>query len=232
MKNLPLIVYILLGLLNMYASATGNAVLVYISKPALMLVLLAYFMRRTPPPHNVGRRLMVAALVFSWLGDTLLMFVENPPHIEWFFLLGLVAFLCTHLFYIAYFYKLPAKGEPFLRRQPLWVIPFIAFLIGNTTLLWPGIPVEMKAPVAVYSSVIVAMAFSCLNLKGRIPKGIFGLLLGGVLLFVVSDTLIGLNKFRFPNSYTQSFIMLFYLAGQWLIAEGAIRMERLSPNGD
>lgn len=227
MKNPFLFAYVLFGLLNMYASAQGHSTLVYISKPALMLILLAYFWRETPPPHNAARWLMVAALVFSWLGDTLLMFVENPPNIEWFFLFGLVAFLFTHLFYIAYFSKLPKKGSPVLKRQPLWVIPFVLFLIANTTILWPGIPTEMKIPVAIYSGVIVTMALACFNLWKRIPQPVFGLLFAGVMFFVVSDTLIGLNKFRFPMSYGQTFIMLFYLTGQWLIAEGAIKMQKM-----
>ncbi|MGB1217990.1 MAG: lysoplasmalogenase family protein, partial [Saprospiraceae bacterium] len=82
-------------------------------------------------------------------------------------------------------------------------------------------------PVVVYSSVIVVMALACLNLKGRIPMGIFQLLFLGVVFFVISDTLIGINKFKTPILYGQSWIMLLYLTGQWLIMEGTIKMHKL-----
>jgi uncharacterized membrane protein YhhN len=227
MKHALVILYALVGIINIYASSAGHTTLIYISKPALMLILLAHFLKETPRPNNAAKWIMVAALVFSWLGDTFLMFVENPPNIEWFFLLGLAAFLFTHVCYAIYFTKLPAAGPPFLKRQPIWVLPFLAFLVGNTMTLWPGIPAEMKIPVAVYSSVIVLMALFCVNLRGRIPHQAFMSLFVGVMLFVVSDTLIGINKFRHAVPYGQALIMIFYLAGQFFIVRGAINMHPL-----
>ncbi len=227
MKNIFLILYVLLGGSNIFASIINHSLMVQITKPFLMLLLIGYFLQNTIRTTSTFRKLIVAALFFSWLGDTFLMFVENPPYIASFFLFGLLAFLVTHLFYAYSFLKVPktTNKSPFLKEKPFWIVPFILFLMGSIYLFWPGIEAPLKIPVVIYSSVIVGMALCCLQLKGRIPENIFLFLFLGVLLFVASDTLIGVRKFREPFFGIQGAIMVLYLAGQWLIAEGSIKMN-------
>ncbi len=225
MKNKLLILYLVLSILNIIASAIDHSVLIYITKPLLMLVLIGYFLKQAHQPTSTFKKIIVAALFFSWLGDTFLMFVENPPFIEWFFLIGLGAFLIAHLCYISAFLKIPSQETSFLKKQPWWIAVFLGFLLLNIYTLWSGIPADMKIPVVIYSCVIVLMAITCLHLKGRIPKEAFLYLFGGVLLFVLSDTCIGIKKFKYFFPFAQATIMILYLSGQLFICQGAIKIH-------
>ncbi len=225
MKNIYLVLYFIAGIANIIASAIDHTMLIFITKPLLMLFLIGYLMKEATLPSSTFKKLMVAALFFSWQGDTFLMFVENPPFIEWFFLLGLGAFLIAHLCYMTAFLKAPLGHDHFLKKQPYWIIFFLIFLVGNILFLWPGIPADMKIPVVLYSLAIVAMAISCLNLKGRVPADAFKLLFIGVLLFVASDTLIGIRKFKEPFPFIQGFIMILYLTAQLMITLGAVKVH-------
>ena len=84
----------------------------------------------------------------------------------------------------------------------------------------------MRLPVAVYALAIVAMAITALNMSGRVRVTIFGGLFWGVMLFVVSDTLIAFNKFSEPIPYARLSIMLTYLLAQLLIAWNGARALR------
>ncbi len=236
MKKTFYYLYIILCGINIIFGELLNLVpVIFATKPLLMPVLLVFFLQNTPAPTTTFRKWMIAALIFSFLGDTFLMFVENPPQIALFFLFGLGSFLITHLCYAISFFKIPSNGNHYLKKAPWWILFFLAFLIGNSWMLLPGIEAEdpgMKIPVVIYSAVIVSMALTCINLKGRVPSKNYSLLLLGVLAFVVSDTFIGINKFVLPESRTWArvLIMCFYLFGQLLIVQGAIKVHAFLNN--
>ncbi len=50
-----------------------------------------------------------------------------------------------------------------------------------------------------------------------------GLLWLGAMLFVIADSLIGVNKFAQPFAYAIPVIVSCYFAGQVLIAAGSVR---------
>ena len=64
-----------------------------VAKPLLLPLLIGYYLT-TSSKEELSRTVLLA-LVFSWLGDVLLMF---QPQSELFFIGGLLAFLVAHLY--------------------------------------------------------------------------------------------------------------------------------------
>ena len=162
------------------------------------------------------------------------MFVENDAQKEHFFLLGLGSFLITHLFYLLAFLNVPTAKSQGLFSQKKWLLlPFVIYLIGNTFFLWPDIPADLRIAVFVYSSMIIAMTAGAINLKPILNTRTFNLLLLGVGLFVLSDSIIGLNKFKAHQislPYPRLLIMIPYLLGQYFIAKAGVLYHEKSQN--
>ncbi len=220
-KNIPRLAFFAAAMLNLLGEITVNNTLVYCTKPLLMPLLalwLAVAVNRTSE-QSFLRRAVLGALVFSTLGDVLLMF-SGPL----FFLLGLVFFLLAHLFYIGGFTAVCSFKNGFLNRQPWWALPFLAFPVLLLILLWTGIPSGMRTPVAIYAGIISVMALSVVNLKGKISNSIFSTLLAGALLFLVSDSLLAIAKFGQPFEGARWTIMGTYIGGQYLLVLGVARM--------
>jgi uncharacterized membrane protein YhhN len=197
-----------------------------LTKPLLISSLAVYFYQSAAGTFGAWRSLIFAGLIFSVIGDVLLLFAKNPENGETFFLLGLGSFLVTQVCYAAGFAKIHPAWGGILSKKRWLVLPLLTYFVLIFSQLWSGIPSAMKVPVAVYAVAIFSMTASAQNLGGRIRKADFQLIFCGALLFMVSDSLIALTKFgsgffQIPNP--PFFIMLTYLAGQGLIVKGAVR---------
>ncbi len=222
-KNIWLSLFCINVLLNLYAEATQNISLIYITKPLLMIFLGFHFYFNKATDSNYGKLILIG-LFFSFLGDTFLMFRETGARSQQYFLLGLGSFLVTQSLYFIAFWKY-ANGKGYIRKHPWVAIIFLAFLISNSLFLLPDLPSAFKIPVLVYSTIITLMVLSCTNLYREIPNAVFAYLVIGVLLFMCSDTLIGLNQFKKEDiqiPYSRIAIMFTYILAQFLIIKGSI----------
>jgi len=221
-NNTWLYLFFIAAALNLFAEITYNQTLTYISKPLLMIFLgIHFWINRTT---NRFTNLILAGLFFAFLGDTLLMFRTGAEGQTNFFLFGLASFLLTQLCY-AIAFRRRANSPSFLQRQPLVAIPFVLYLVGNTFLLWGDLPSAFRPPVMAYSTVITLMVISCCNLYGSISNEIFTPLMIGVLLFVLSDTLIGISSFKMEIPYSGLLIMSTYIAAQYLIVRESLLLD-------
>lgn len=214
-----------LSCLHIAAGLASNTWLTSFSKPLLLSSLSLYFWFSSGQAAPFFRRALMAGFLFSIAGDTLLIFSDAEPL---FFLLGLGSFLLTHLCYLSAFGSYRAFRQGYLYQRPWLLLPFVLLFIGNVLFLWPDLSAEMAFPVTVYAAAIVSMAVAVFNLVKRIPTGTFYTLIAGVLLFILSDTLIGIRQFKsgsitVPQSHL--LIMSTYLAGQYLIARAGISMS-------
>ena len=162
---------------------------------------------------------MFMALVFSLLGDILLMFVDQSPH---FFTAGLTAFLLAHVSYIVLFFKVK-KGT--YRNRGIGVL-LIAIIYLN---LIHGLIHEnlggLRIPVLIYMAAIMGMFIAVAARKDDVTKLSYSLVLVGAILFIVSDSILALNKFYKPILYPQVSIMLTYGLAQFLITLGVLKQE-------
>jgi len=229
--------YFIIAAVEIFAEVTDNTMLRFFSKPLLMIVLIAFYMQAVGSNWNKIHKLMRIAFVFSWVGDVALMFVPKDaadtsimgfPKNENFFLVGLVGFLITHILYAVAFADVTNKKAAALLPKKFWIaIPLLIYMVALLSLLVPGITGNPKTkdfliPVLVYSTAIASMTVFAINRYGRVNEKSFALVFGGALLFMFSDSIIAINKFMYPFATASIFIMVLYIAGQYLIAKGAL----------
>ena len=226
MARFILILFFIDAAINLWAEYSQQEVLILISKPLLISLLALWFFIKTRPFRHPFERWILVGLLFSIGGDTLLMFVENGPKDDRFFLLGLGSFLLAQLSYLTGFLKYPDARTGAVSQRPFLALPFLLYLIVLLSSLWEGIPEAMTLPVAIYALAIVGMAVAAYNLRNKLPFTAFSPLIAGVLLFVLSDSLIAINKFGDPIPLARIFIMSTYIIGQYLIVLGVIKTRK------
>jgi uncharacterized membrane protein YhhN len=187
------------------------------TKALLMPLLLMLFLSMRDVP--TGFRLLVAlALVFSWIGDVALEFTAVSEN---FFLAGLGSFMLTQLLYVVIFAK---NGKGTLRGVPLALslLPVAVYGVALTAWLFPALG-AMRVPVTFYAVVIHAMlALAVIRAHRRMDRSGW-LVFAGAILFLLSDSLIAVSRFKHPFGASPVLIMVTYMTGQYLIIRGLMR---------
>lgn len=188
-------------------------------KPALipLLILGVYFSKKFRTQN-----ILLTALLFSWIGDVVLLFADIA---EIYFILGLVSFLLSHLLYLVLFNK--QIKEKIKRNAVIFMIGSIligCYLIGMLSVLLPSLG-DLKIPVVVYASIISIMLLFAYNglLIWKKPANQY--VFFGALFFVISDSILALNKFHTPIKKSSFIIMLTYLVAQYLIVIGILKLN-------
>ncbi|KAJ1440175.1 YhhN-like protein [Ochromonadaceae sp. CCMP2298] len=161
-------------------------------------------------------KLVAAGLALSSVGDV---FLELDDSNFDYFLAGLVCFLLAHLLYIAAF----ARSLSYKRAGPVAAAVLVYYAIMMWVLL-PAAETALVAPIAVYGLAISAMLFLALTrFTAPIEKGeqvshsrLFCLV--GSLSFVVSDTILAVDRFALPFRHAKLAVMVTYYIGQTFIA--------------
>lgn len=203
--------------LNAIGIAAGISLLHFITKPLLVPLLIVVLL--LAPSGAPRKSLLITGLVFSWLGDMFLLFEDKQAL---FFIFGLVCFLTTHIFYIIYFLKFSASQISLIKKQPLLLIAVIGYGIALVSFLFPHLG-ALKIPVIVYATVICTMLLCSLHIFYKVNSPARILYITGAAFFVVSDSLLALNKFYQPFAYAGVCIMLTYCAAQYFIVRGYIK---------
>lgn len=203
----------LVAVVDWWAAATRTARVEVIAKPLTMVGLVAVALAAGAADHDAGRWLLVA-LLFGLLGDIMLL-----GHTPRRFLGGVAMFLVGHLAYAACLVRL---GLP----HPGWSWLCLVVLAGMLIVTRDVVPASYRlagtavaGPVAAYSLVIGAM----LVLAWLTGVALIAL---GATIFVVSDSIIGLNLarkgFGGPSGSAQVVVMITYHLGQALITAGVL----------
>ena len=155
--------------------------------------------------------LLAGALLLSSLGDVFLALRGE----QW-FVYGLGSFLVAHLFYITLFVRnWPRPFVASLAHRSVALL-LLAFAVAMLAWLWPSLG-EMRPAVAAYMCALTGMAVTA-TLAGFRSWWV----VAGAALFMLSDSLIALGKFKSPVVYGDSIIWATYYAAQVLIALGFI----------
>jgi uncharacterized membrane protein YhhN len=189
----------------------------YVSKPLLMPLLIGVYTSAVPTLVWF----VVFALTWGFIGDVFLMF-DYKTNV---YLLGTGAFLIGHVFYI-WDYSLTFGN---LLAFPWWrLILYLPVLLIFLLYAFPRINGRMKGkekPVTtIYGAVLLLMALATIF---RLPvleifDPRFLLVWGGALLFVLSDSILAVDRFHKKISHGMVWIMSTYAIGQFLIAYGLI----------
>ncbi len=213
MHRIILGVYLVVGGLNVSARFFDLQDLHLYTKPLLMPLLIYYLYRYADGNITLPRMLLAGALLFSWIGDLLLMGTGDL-----YFLGGLGAFLIAHVFYSITFYK-SVRSKP--KFNILYLIPLGVFGFFILRAVIPGAG-DMAVGVIIYSAGILIMAFMA-SIRGRVTSiSSYYLVVIGAYLFVISDSLIALERFHTPLYQGGVFIMTTYISAQLLIVRGVL----------
>ena len=137
-----------------------------------------------------------------------------------FFLLGLSAFLIAQVFYIIFFHNI--RMREYIRGNALFLLLVIVYYSILISVLSPYLG-DMKLPVRIYGVVLSFMLMLAMHtMLGKNKKAGLWMMLGAIL-FVISDSLLALNKFLTAFNYAGIIIMVSYGFAQLFITEGAVK---------
>jgi len=202
--------FFIAAIADVWGIITANETLQTVAKPMLLTLLaLVYLVSAKKPIFWY-----VFGMFLCFVGDVLLMFDGAN-----FFMFGLSAFLLAHLVFI----KVTSN---FLQRD-LTVkmissaFPFVIFFGVLMFLIYPNLG-GMLIPVALYGITISTFG-SVTLLNYRSEKSTENLwLFIGAIIFILSDSLIALDKFYQPNEIYGATIMITYILAQFLICKAMI----------
>ncbi len=203
-------VFVLASILDIVGIIFSIPLLIYIFKPLIIFSLLFLYVFSLPKRI----KWYVIALEFSFFGDVLLLFSG-----ELFFMGGLVSFLMAHFLFIKIVIS-RIKEVNFIKAL-ISVLPFLA-VFGLLIFTLKDSLNEMLWPVVIYGLTIAtfgAVSFlDFLNTKSK--KSL--LMLFGAVVFMISDSLLAINKFYSPAHILEVFVMITYVLAQYLIFRSMI----------
>lgn len=221
MKN-KIALYVYLGFSLIYLTITALKLeeIARVLKPFLLPILLiaVYFSNRFS-----SKKILLTALTFSWIGDIVLLFANQG---ELYFIVGLVAFLISHVFYIVLFNKQTVtKSISNKISFGAGIGLILLYFFGMITTLGPKLG-PLTVPVVVYAVVISSMLYFALKGSYQWNAIQYQSVLLGALFFIASDSILAFNKFYQPIPYASFLIMITYLAAQYGIVWGILNLNQ------
>jgi len=209
--------YLLVLAIHIFSIVSGYAGTRLVTKSLLLPVLIVYLILVTGKPVLENRlgKWAIAALLFSWWGDLLLM-ADGAL----FFLIGMLSFMLTHISNSRLLFMLQS-----LRLSIYTCLGFVFALLAVL-----GFYVALKdslgsyqLPVVIYMVLIsfsLVMAFNLMN-QVDFRSTAVSFFIPGIGLFILSDAILAFNKFLFQSPATWDvWVMLTYGLAQWMITEG------------
>lgn len=214
-------IYILLLSIHLYAQILGDsfATLQFITK-ILLLPTLMLFLASQPFSENApkGKWLVLFAMFGSFLGDVLLSYNNL-------FIIGMVAFMTTHVFNILMFHKINPAGNGMSTKFKLFTFILLAFCM----IIYFQLKAAMGGliyPILAYMALICSSALMAIHAGGNIRGELISKLFWfpGMLFFISSDAVLAFNKFDWsihhPIKNIGLVTMLTYGIAQLFLAKG------------
>ena len=195
----------------------------YFTKPALMITLILYFLSAVKGTNFKDKTHFISAIIFALLGDTFLMFQRQN---SLFFMLGLGAFLLMQIGYSLFFNREIKIKKSLLFRKPYWIILVIVYALTLYKIVSENVG-GLKGAILVYTICIATMLLSAINRFGQISQNSFRWVFFGALFFLISDSVLAINKFAGAVPYAGFWIMSTYTLAQYLIVRGVIKVVSL-----
>ena len=214
MKYVFLAIFILSTAIHLYASLKQETKLRNITKPFLLLSLLGFYVLAARSPSTA----VILALLFSWLGDVLLM----PKGIKW-FTAGGIAFMISHAFFVAGYWP----DVVFSKIPVLLIVLLAAFFAAAVAFIFsklkPHLPKALFYPMFLY--LLINGTMNCFAIFRCVSNPTAATLTTaiGAALFFVSDTALFFVRFKKDGRLKTHFlVMLTYSIGELLIVLGLL----------
>jgi uncharacterized membrane protein YhhN len=222
MARLFLFLFLLVSAGDLVSTLVDVPSLESFCKPAIMITLGLYYWFTQKQQQKSISVVLLLAVLFSFGGDVLLMLQRTNPL---FFMLGLGSFLVAHILdIITYQRHADEESEQSLSgvRKIRYSFPVVFAGFALVTILYDHLG-DLKIPVVVYAVVLSYMVLNALFRFGRTSGPSFAMVFGGAILFMISDSLIAINKFLDPIPSAGFWIMSTYITAQFLIVTGLMK---------
>jgi uncharacterized membrane protein YhhN len=181
--------------------------LVGIFKPLTTVLILIVALLPGALPGDPYARAVALGLLCSLIGDIVLMLPGNP------FLFGLLAFLAAHICYAVAFHS--GAASPAFPWILLALFAVAAILLRY---LWRALTPVVRGAASLYMAAIVLMASLAMArfVSTPLPHSLSAA--AGAALFMASDAMLVINRFRTPFRLVHLAVLGTYYAAQLLIA--------------
>jgi uncharacterized membrane protein YhhN len=221
MKNkLFLSIYLGFSVFYLLITVFNQEEIAHYLKPFLLPILLVAV-------YSSGKfktkSILLTALTFSWIGDVILLFANKG---EIYFILGLVAFLLSHIFYSVLFNK-QTNSKTISNKLSFGagiglILVYFSIMMGT---LGPKLG-SLILPVVIYAIVISTMLFFALKGNFQWNTIPYHAVLVGAVFFISSDSILAFNKFYQPIPQASFLIMATYLLAQYSIVWGILHLNQ------
>ncbi len=184
-----------------------------ITKPLVVGSLFIFF--RMQDTDKKTKALVSAALLFSLIGDVQLIYAGEYESL---FVGGLSAFLIAHVLYIIQFSR--------TRNKEIGILaPFLILASYAVSIFWylSDSLGEMVLPVIFYISVILVMILFAYLRHDSMMDNSYICILAGALLFMLSDSILAITRFKGDIPYSRILVMGIYGIAQLLMVLGILK---------
>lgn len=220
MKYLFLAILVVSSAIHLYHSYKDDMKKRPFTKWILLLAILGYYLVSVDVPS----KLLVAALITSWLGDVLLI----PQGMAW-FVAGGISFLASHILFITVYVPNVDFGSVTWWAVAIVAVIYISVAAFVIKTLLPTTSKSMVAPLFLYIIANATMnVFAFMQLLSN-PCAATAIAYAGAILFFISDCSLFCVKFHknrnliFKRHFT---VMLTYILGEFLITQGILMLTK------
>ncbi|MBM1107883.1 lysoplasmalogenase [Aurantibacter crassamenti] len=190
------------------------------TKPLVVGSLLVFFLMQQV--NQMTKKLVSAALILCIIGDILLIYARNSTE---FFIAGVSAFMIGHIFYAIQFSR--------IRNKNVGVLAPLAVLLGYAIPLFYYLSnalYNMAIPVGIYVVVLLIMILFAYLREDSTTNNSYIYVLAGALLFMLSDSILAITKFKIDIPFSKILVMGIYGIAQLLMIIGILKNSVNSPS--
>ncbi len=214
MNYIFLAVFIISTAIHLYASLKKIDKIRNVTKPFILLSLLGFYVLSA---RSVSV-FIVLALIFSWLGDVLLI----PKGNKW-FTAGGIAFMISHAFFIAGY----CGDIVFSKIHAALIIVLAVFFAAAVAFIFsklkPHLPKALFYPMFLYLLINGAMnCFAIFRCVSNLTAATITTAIGAALFFISDSSLFFVRFNKDSRLKTHFIVMLTYSIGEFLIVLGLL----------
>lgn len=187
----------------------------FVTKPLILISLIFYFKWKGNTIPQKTYTYIKWGLWFSLFGDVSLLFNGSTIY----FSLGLAFFLTAHIFYSLGFLERNKKNFSSFLLLTLCFFGTYGIVLYLKLLPFLG---SLSIPVFVYILAILTMGVLAINRFKMVTSKSFSYVAIGAILFMISDSLLAINKFITPIHYSHLLVMGTYGIAQFCIVKGIL----------
>lgn len=236
------IIYSISVAIECWIELNDDAALRLYVKPLVIVLLINYLFYTLWMYKSNFKKLILASLVLSLIGDISMLFEKDG---EIYFMVGLGSFLIAHAVYIiafltncGFFKGLRQHPHPHTALESNKVnqfivfgaLPFYSLATGFYLYIRDGLG-DIAVPVVIYMIILASMgAASALRVYFTTYRS-FIICVFGAIIFMVSDIIMALRKFKgVENEYTSAAINFTYFVAQYMFVLATVEHVVIKEN--